>query len=166
MTPLITETIEGIRDLIEGMSIPNGYSLNWGDIDKEDWAIHNLSIYNAFAVVKWNGETNLNDTTGVSQSSYSNYQNFIINIRIPLTIEMNNPNYDIRPQLYKGLEDLKKVFANTPCLGVDAVQYNMYKGMRPNKDKILSGDRFSPYTMDCFLRVYYFQNRSNVFNIM
>lgn len=160
-TPYPTTITNKIYTLIEAMSAPN-YYLDWGAVNIKDRALE--TTYEAYAKVGWDNETNFDVENGVVQSGFSNYLDFTINIRVPITTETASPNYSIRPQLYKGLEDLKKLFGNNPCLGLSNVIITTYKGAALNKENIESGDRFCPISLDVRYRVYYFQDRSNVFN--
>jgi len=109
---LITKIIKQVCLLIESISVANGYNLNFGPCNIEDRTL--TTGFDAYAIVTWTLEEN-NDYEGIVQSS-TNKLKLNINLRVPLLTEETNPNFAIRSQLYKGLDDIKMLFGRNQNL--------------------------------------------------
>lgn len=164
--PVLTLITNQIRGIIEALSTSTGYLLNWGPIDYEDRALEDLNTYNAYGVLIWDDEINYDVDRGAIQSAFSNYIDYTLNVRVPLDTESNKANYDVRPQLYKGLCDIKHYFGHFPNIDGSFACTVMYLGSKLNKTGKNSGDRFCPITLDIKLRAWYFQYRADVYQIV
>lgn len=161
--PIITLIEQQIQALIEAMSVENGYQLNWAPINFEDRALEDNVNYNVFSCVYWDGEVNLDEPDGLHSQAYHNVDEYLIEVRCPVTSESTNPNFDIRPRLQLALSDLKNLFGEYPSLNGDNAAKTMYRSARIlNKGKA-AGDRFTPLYLDVRIQVWYFQLRQNVY---
>lgn len=161
-TPIITTIEIQIKTLIESMSVAGGYLLDWAPINFEDRALED-SGYNAFACLYWDGEENLDDPEGLHFQAYYNVDDYIIEVRCPLTSESSNPKFDIRQRLQLALSDLKKVFGTYSSLNGNVAAKTMYRGARILEKGSAKGDRFTPVYLEVRISVWYFQDRQDVY---
>lgn len=165
-TPLLTKIEDKICDLVEGMSVSEGYLLNWGTCNLEDRALEDLSVYDCYGVVYFEGEDNLEDKSDNFADKYANKVKYRLEVRVPMTEETSNPKYDGRNFAQKAISDIKKLLADNETLDTDYVHKVMYKDSNVTESNTINenADRFTPIHIDISFDVYYNQSRNYPFN--
>lgn len=145
------------------MSVSGGYNLDWSDGNYEDRALEN-STDTAYAVISLIEENNNDQTSSATSNTFFNELSININVRAPLSVEPSNPIPTSRLQLYKALDDLKRLIGNNYDIG----NYGpiLYNGCEINTNGITSGDRFTPLSLDVKFTLYIYQLRNNVFQTL
>jgi hypothetical protein len=156
-TPILTLAETAMESLIGAMSIAGGYNFDWeNDVDQEDKAQH--AAY-PFAVVRgMPDESNTDAPNGAHGEAYQNTAHVAIDVYTRLASERTDPQRDMRTDMYKALDDLKRVFALNLGLG-GVVDYIQYKSARITNE--IQGDRFVPGKLETEWEITYVQDRNN-----
>ena len=94
-------------DLIRGINA-EPYNYVWGTVNERDMAKQEWPS----AVIYFENETNLDDKNGAWSQSYYEEVTYRIEVRARLYSEYSNPVQEIHKDLYKCLDDLKRLFGN------------------------------------------------------
>ena len=162
-TPLSISALNQIKTLVYAMSVSGGYNLDWSDGNYEDRALEN-STDTAYAVISLVEENNNDQASSATSNTFFNELSININVRTPLSVEPSNPIPESRLQLYKALDDLKRLIGNNYDIG----DYGpiLYTGCEINTEGVKSGDRFTPLSLDVKFTLYIYQLRNNVFQTL
>lgn len=122
MNQPITDKIElAMVSLIEGMRTTGGYNFSWQIANEEDISIEGFprAVINPTDSLA-DKETNMDTLSGIGSLDYTNEVLFTILVIGELDTVSINPNFDIRSNLRKALDDLKMLFgvhytANDTC---------------------------------------------------
>jgi len=143
-----------IESLIESINA-EPYNFVWGD----------CSLYYDMAKasypcagVTFEGEENQDEDNGTWGGAYFNIANFRIDVRCQLDSEYPNPREIITGELYKALDDLKRVFGINWSLGGTANSIQ-YKGCEIVDET--ANDVFIPSRLVTHWIVHYEQDRQD-----
>jgi len=157
MTVLATDAmLNRVEDAIKGFIVgmkQGTYNYTWGTVNEPDEVKQRFPS----AEIRILNETNLDDPDGAWSQAYMQECTYEITVRMRLSKESNNPDFEIDTELNKALEDLKKVFGNNYSLGNSTCAMIMYRGMRRVQDR--NGDLLAPKHMVTTWRITYTQDR-------
>ncbi len=157
--PIISLIEQEIETLLSGLTVINGYRLNWSSVNFEDRSLEDNINYDCFACVYFNNEENHDNINMVHAGAYSNIASYNIECRVQLTNESTKPKFDARKRLYLAQEDIKKVFGTYPSLNSVYASNVQYKSSEIIEDNLQKGDRFTPIMLSVSIEVWYFQDR-------
>lgn len=129
-TPVLTLIRNEIKSMISGMTIAGGYRFTWASVNPSFFSMANISSQAAtiVALVEDNEETNLDSFGAVNGGMYTNDVEFIISAFPRPTPNAGVPFIDVVDDAIDlAVEDLKKLFANKPCLNGKAFN-SLYSG--------------------------------------
>jgi hypothetical protein len=160
MNQPITDKIEtAMAALITGMKTVNGFNFNWSLTDEEDISIGAFprAIINPTDSLA-DKETNMDTLAGVGSQDYTNEVLFTILVIGELDTPSTNPNFAIRSNLRKALDDLKMLFganytANDTCENI------MYAASQI--EIVKRNDVQRPGQLRVIFKAIYSQDRSN-----
>jgi hypothetical protein len=150
-TALLQSIDDKIASLIQGIRA-NPYNYQWGTSNQRDMAKASFPSANIYL----ESETNVDENNGTWAQSYMNELTYRIEVKAQLSGEFTNPIQEIHKNLFKCLDDLKRLFGNkwnmeSTC---DTI---MYKSMEIIEER--SGDIFIPSKMITRWLVRYEQDR-------
>jgi hypothetical protein len=156
----ITDKIEvAMAALISGMRTTGGYNFSWSLCDEEDISIGEFprAVINPTDSLA-DKETNMDTVAGIGSLDYTNEVLFTILVIGELDTTSTNPNFAIRSNLRKALDDLKMLFGVNYTVN-DTCDNILYMGSQI--EIIKRNDVQRPGQLRAIFKAIYSQDRSH-----
>jgi hypothetical protein len=156
----ITDKIEvAMASLISGMRTTSGYNFSWQIVNEEDTSIEGFprAVINPTDSLA-DKETNMDTVAGIGSLDYTNEVLFTILVIGELDTTSTNPNFAIRSNLRKALDDLKMLFGVNYTVN-DTCDNILYMGSQI--EIIKRNDVQRPGQLRAIFKAIYSQDRSH-----